>query len=258
MELSASVDFVVPTLLAAVELSGTTAVTVDIQPFCTDDTFSLIETGRPGDNGLPGASAYQIAVSSGFTGTEREWLDSLKFTIPDKQRLQSLQFRAPVPVNWTTGLTTTPGRLCAALVRLPSHGAALTQVQIQVGTAGSAGSIARVGVYSLGASGGLGGFGEQLLSHASFDTSSTGVKIATLSAPVIADGAWIVLAFVSSHACGVRNFQASPAQITGIQSSIYDNFTEVIRHTTSSDLPSTLPQLPSTTSITGMCAIAMG
>ena len=30
------------------------------------------------DNGSPGASAYQIALSNGFEGTEEEWLESLK------------------------------------------------------------------------------------------------------------------------------------------------------------------------------------
>ena len=30
------------------------------------------------DLGAPGASAYQIALSNGFVGTEQEWLDSLK------------------------------------------------------------------------------------------------------------------------------------------------------------------------------------
>jgi hypothetical protein len=29
-------------------------------------------------NGAPGASAYQIALSNGFVGTEEEWLESLK------------------------------------------------------------------------------------------------------------------------------------------------------------------------------------
>jgi hypothetical protein len=30
------------------------------------------------NNGAPGASAYQIALSNGFIGTEEEWLESLK------------------------------------------------------------------------------------------------------------------------------------------------------------------------------------
>ena len=37
--------------------------------------------GNPGDAGLPGppgASAYQVAVDNGFTGSEQDWLNSLK------------------------------------------------------------------------------------------------------------------------------------------------------------------------------------
>lgn len=33
--------------------------------------------GQPGDPGTDGFSAYEVAVSNGFTGTESEWLDSL-------------------------------------------------------------------------------------------------------------------------------------------------------------------------------------
>lgn len=29
-------------------------------------------------NGIPGKSAYEIAVQNGFEGTEQEWLESLK------------------------------------------------------------------------------------------------------------------------------------------------------------------------------------
>jgi len=36
------------------------------------------DPGTPGDPGDPGASAYDIAVSNGFNGTEAEWLASLK------------------------------------------------------------------------------------------------------------------------------------------------------------------------------------
>src|SRR5690606_6429327 len=35
-------------------------------------------TGPPGDDGAPGPSAYDLAVSSGFVGTESAWLASLK------------------------------------------------------------------------------------------------------------------------------------------------------------------------------------
>lgn len=35
------------------------------------------DKGDPGDPGADGASAYEVAVGSGFVGTEAEWLDSL-------------------------------------------------------------------------------------------------------------------------------------------------------------------------------------
>lgn len=34
--------------------------------------------GDKGEKGADGKSAYQIAVDDGFTGTESEWLESLK------------------------------------------------------------------------------------------------------------------------------------------------------------------------------------
>lgn len=33
--------------------------------------------GPPGEQGLPGLSAYEVAVENGFRGTEQDWLDSL-------------------------------------------------------------------------------------------------------------------------------------------------------------------------------------
>ncbi|MEK3886533.1 hypothetical protein [Bacillus sp. FSL K6-3431] len=34
--------------------------------------------GGTGEQGPPGPSAYEIAVENGFSGSEQEWLDSLK------------------------------------------------------------------------------------------------------------------------------------------------------------------------------------
>lgn len=56
------------------------------------ETQNYVDTGKPtrgdpgqpgppgetGQNGSPGMSAYEIAVENGFSGTETEWLDSLK------------------------------------------------------------------------------------------------------------------------------------------------------------------------------------
>lgn len=50
-------------------------------------TLNKPKTGKTGEHGIPGvpgpkgdkgASAYNIAVSNGFIGTEKEWLESLK------------------------------------------------------------------------------------------------------------------------------------------------------------------------------------
>lgn len=51
--------------------------------YISDTSFSLVATKPPsgsgqGEKGDPGDSAYQIAVNNGYTGTEAEWLDSLK------------------------------------------------------------------------------------------------------------------------------------------------------------------------------------
>ena len=36
------------------------------------------DKGAPGKDGIDGKSAYELAVEHGYTGTEEEWLDSLK------------------------------------------------------------------------------------------------------------------------------------------------------------------------------------
>ena len=40
--------------------------------------FGSTTPGPPGEKGDPGDSAYQIALSTGFEGTEEEWIASLK------------------------------------------------------------------------------------------------------------------------------------------------------------------------------------
>lgn len=39
---------------------------------------TIIRSIDIGPQGIPGKSAYQVAVDGGFTGTEEQWLDSLK------------------------------------------------------------------------------------------------------------------------------------------------------------------------------------
>ncbi|MFM7008260.1 MAG: hypothetical protein ACKO0Z_02810 [Betaproteobacteria bacterium] len=94
--------------------------------------------------------------------------------------------------------------MIALVFRLPSHGAPITRVQMQCGTAGAAGGLWLVGIYSLGGVGKVGGTGEQLVSKASFDFSTTGIKVATLDQPLPANGSCMILAFYSSAAATVR------------------------------------------------------
>lgn len=42
------------------------------------------QDGQDGDDGAPGKSAYEVAVDEGFSGTESEWLASLKGDKGDK------------------------------------------------------------------------------------------------------------------------------------------------------------------------------
>lgn len=59
---------------------------------------NIVEVISNGKQGVPGKSAYQIAVLNGFEGTEKEWLDSLKgdaFTYDDFTSEQLAQLVGP-------------------------------------------------------------------------------------------------------------------------------------------------------------------
>ena len=56
---------------------GTTSSVVNVtRGIQTSVDVSWVQ-GLSGPKGDPGLSAYEVAVESGFTGTEAEWLDSL-------------------------------------------------------------------------------------------------------------------------------------------------------------------------------------
>lgn len=42
-----------------------------------EQAIDIINAGTQGPEGIPGISAYEVAVAAGFVGTEQEWLDSL-------------------------------------------------------------------------------------------------------------------------------------------------------------------------------------
>ncbi|MBS5787081.1 MAG: hypothetical protein KIC98_04160 [Clostridioides difficile] len=58
-------------------LDGKSAYNIAIENGFTGSESEWIESLK-GKNGDPGISAYQVAVNDGFTGTESEWLDSFK------------------------------------------------------------------------------------------------------------------------------------------------------------------------------------
>ena len=49
------------------------------------DVGDSILVGPVGPQGPEGKSAYEVAVENGFTGTEEEWLASLKAAIDDSK-----------------------------------------------------------------------------------------------------------------------------------------------------------------------------
>lgn len=64
-----------------IEITSVTPLTADVYTKSEiDEKLSEIETkpGPAGEDGTDGESAYDIAVRNGFTGTEEEWLESLK------------------------------------------------------------------------------------------------------------------------------------------------------------------------------------
>lgn len=69
------------------EIDGGSCGNVRIQ------TLSLVTNADLGVRGDPGLSAYEVAVQEGFTGTIKEWLESLAFTYDDftPEQIEALQ-----------------------------------------------------------------------------------------------------------------------------------------------------------------------
>ena len=60
-----------------VEFTNQSAQEIDVE-FEQPTTVIDPELGSFQQVGVPGLSAYEVAVENGFDGTEEEWLDSLK------------------------------------------------------------------------------------------------------------------------------------------------------------------------------------
>lgn len=70
-------NYVPETFPIQVPLGGTVDLAA-LAPVGGTTAGTLITKGDPGAKGDPGLSAYQVAVVNGFTGTQSEWLASLK------------------------------------------------------------------------------------------------------------------------------------------------------------------------------------
>lgn len=53
-----------------------------------------IDEALAGAGAIQGKSAYQIAIAHGFTGTETEWLNSLKGTVDYNRIITELNYQA--------------------------------------------------------------------------------------------------------------------------------------------------------------------
>ncbi len=78
-----AVDVKVPTSVSQLENDSSYATTNEVAETVATAIEELGEItkgeqGEPGQNGIDGKSAYEVAVGNGFAGTEEEWLASLK------------------------------------------------------------------------------------------------------------------------------------------------------------------------------------
>lgn len=78
-------------IIATLNAASTENVTIEpiaeIQTAVGNTTYRGPQ-GKPGAQGEPGDSAYEIAVANGFKGTEKQWLDSLSATIEPISNLE--------------------------------------------------------------------------------------------------------------------------------------------------------------------------
>lgn len=184
------------------------------------------------------------------------------FDLLDKQSEFNKFRHCGVGISYSgSTVQTVSGRLICYIIRLPSHKKNITQCQIQCGGAGPAGAVMHVGIYSVGTEGDLGGHNEHLLSSCVFDISTTGVKQASLNAPVFGDGNLVVLAIYTNGAASVRGFGIVNNFMSTIQDGIYNNFGDIAKFSSGlslQSLPEYLPALSGVTSSSSMPFVALG
>lgn len=138
---------------------------------------------------------------------------SLESMLPAVDRVSSIN-RVTSPANRnlntsTLALTALRCHYVPSLLRIASPA---VNLQINVTTAGAASTVARLGIYAALESGYIGAL---LATTGDIDVSTTGLKVATLSAPVALPPGWYYLALVSSGAPTITAFVSNVANSLG-------------------------------------------
>lgn len=109
----------------------------------------------------------------------------------------------------TVGLTT---NRCYYLPFLLRTGATINSLACNVTTAGATGVVARLGIYALSVDGYI---GTQLATTADIAMDTTGVKNASLAAPITLPPGWYYVAIVASGSPGVTTWNGSGTNLIG-------------------------------------------
>lgn len=95
MTLNTSIDItnVITTTISSVEphtsvLTSYGTLSTSLGTSVSQTVGTVLGTGLQGDQGIPGASAYDVWVAEGNIGTEQDFLDSLVSTVPGPQGVQ--------------------------------------------------------------------------------------------------------------------------------------------------------------------------
>jgi len=75
-----------------------TEINLTINEQVTSFIVEVSDIAIPGQQGIRGFSAYQIALNNGFIGTEPQWLDSLKDKPVTKIAAESIPSHTPVAI----------------------------------------------------------------------------------------------------------------------------------------------------------------
>lgn len=166
-------------------------------------------------SGGPANTATPSAVS--LTGTTTLIVTpnaaSLESMLPAVDRVSSInRVASPANRNLNTSTLALTALRCHYMPSLLRIASPAVNLQINVTTPGAAGTVARLGIYAVLENGYI---GPLLATTGDIDVSTTGLKVATLSAPVTLPPGWYYLALVSSGAPTITAFVSNVANSLG-------------------------------------------